>query len=158
VESNDPTESGGLFVGRRPGSGAVRYKSVPEGVSKRRKRLDRNLAGALLALETLLCLSLIGPQPLGWLWIGSQVQYQTGWVTAGIGTILIGCLASLMLTMAGAKRIDHAWKLVRRASGERQDRGALERIFAGCVLIAVIGFGFWFLIIQGPSPSFAPTQ
>ena len=44
--------------------------------------------------------------------------------------IMLGCLASLMLTMALAKRVDHAWKLVRRAAGHRQERGALERIFA----------------------------
>ena len=81
----------------------------------------------------MLCLSLFGPQPLAWLWIGSQVQYLTGYVTAGIGTILLGCLASLMLTMALAKRVDHAWKLVRRAAGHRQERGALERIFAASV-------------------------
>ncbi len=46
---------------------------------------------------------------------------------------MLGCLASLMLTMALAKRVDHAWKLVRRAAGHRQERGALERIFATSV-------------------------
>ncbi len=106
----------------------------------------------------MLCLSLFGPQPAAWLWIGSQVQYQTGYVTAGISTIMIGCLASLLLTMAAAKRIDHAWKLVRRAGGWQQDRGALERIFVVSVVFAVVIFGFWFLIIQGPSPTFAPKQ
>ena len=43
---------------------------------------------------------------------------------------MLGCLASLILTMAVAKRVDHAWKLVRRAAGHHQERGALERIFA----------------------------
>jgi hypothetical protein len=158
VESNDPSDSGGLFVGRRPGKGPVHYKQAPAGGSVRRQRADRVLANALLVLEVLLCLSLFGPQPAGWLWIGSQVQYQTGWVTAGIGTILLGCLASLMLTMAAAKRVDYAWKLVRRASGEHQDRGALERIFAACVLVTVLVFGFWFMIIKGPAPTLAPGQ
>ena len=46
---------------------------------------------------------------------------------------MLGCLASLMLTMAAGKRVDHAWKLVRRAAGHRQERGALERIFATSV-------------------------
>ena len=46
---------------------------------------------------------------------------------------MLGCLASLMITMAAAKRVDHAWKLVRRAAGHRQERGALERIFATSV-------------------------
>jgi hypothetical protein len=75
-----------------------------------RRRADRTLAGFILALEALLCLTLLGPQPLGWLWVGSQVQYLTGAVTVGISTIMLGCLASLMLTMALAKKLDNWWK------------------------------------------------
>jgi len=156
LASNDPTDTGGLFIGRRPGTAPVRYREV-EPSSQRRKRVDGLLAHGLLAIELVLCLSLFLPQPLAWLWVGSQVQYQTGYVTAGIGTILIGCLASLMLTMALAKRVDHAWKLVRRAAGHRQERGALERIFAASVGIALIVFAIWFFVIQGPGPSLAPN-
>ena len=156
MASNDPTDTGGLFIGRRPGTAPARYRAV-EPSSERRRRADALLAHGLLAIELVLCLSLLGPQPLGWLWVGSQVQYQTGYVTAGIGTILLGCLASLMLTMALAKRIDHAWKLVRRAAGHRQERGALERIFAASVGIALVVFAFWFFVIQGPGPTLAPS-
>ena len=155
MASNDPTDTGGLFIGRRPGTAPVRYPAV-EPSSERRRRVDALLAHGLLAIELVLCLSLFVPQPLAWLWVGSQVDYLTGYVTAGIGTILLGCLASLMLTMALAKRVDHAWKLVRRAAGHRQDRGALERIFAGSVGIALLVFAIWFLVIQGPGPSLAP--
>jgi hypothetical protein len=136
----------------------VRYRDDVVPSSERRRRFDDVLAVGLLALEVLLCLSLFGPQPLAWLWIGSQVDYLTGYVTAGIATILLGCLASLMLTMAAGKRVDHAWKLVRRAAGYRQERGALERIFAACVGVALVVFAVWFLIIQGPGPSLAPSD
>ena len=54
--------------------------------------------------------------------------------------------------------MDHAWKLVRRAAGHRQERGALERIFATSVGVAAVVFAIWFLIIQGPGPSFAPSN
>jgi hypothetical protein len=155
LASNDPTDTGGLFIGRRPGTAPVRYRAV-EPSSERRRRVDALLAHGLLAVEFLLCLTLFGPQPLGWLWLGSQVDYLTGYVTAGIGTIMIGCLASLMLTMALAKRVDHAWKLVRRAAGHRQERGALERIFAASVMIALVVFAVWFFVIQGPGPTLAP--
>jgi hypothetical protein len=155
MASNDPTDTGGLFVGRRPGTAPVRYREV-EPSSERRRRMDEWLARGLLAVEVVLCLSLFGPQPAAWLWIGSQVDYLTGYVTAGITTVMLGCLASLMLTMAAAKRVDHAWKLVRRAAGHRQERGALERIFATSVGVAALVFTFWFLIIQGPGPTFAP--
>jgi uncharacterized membrane protein YbhN (UPF0104 family) len=155
VASNDPTDTGGLFIGRRPGTGPVRYPN-PAPSSERRRRADELLAHGLLALELVLCLSLFGPQPLAWLWLGSQVDYLTGYVTAGITTVMLGCLASLMLTMAAAKRVDHAWKLVRRAAGYRQERGALERIFASSVAVAALVFTVWFLVIQGPGPTFAP--
>jgi hypothetical protein len=157
VASNDPTDTGGLFIGRRPGTGPVRYPEV-EPASPRRRRADALFAHGLLAVELLLCLSLFGPQPLAWFWIGSQVDYQTGYVTAGIGVIMLGCLASLMLTMALGKRVDHAWKLVRRAAGHRQERGALERIFASSVGVALVLFAIWFFLIQGPGPTLAPSS
>jgi hypothetical protein len=157
VASNDPSDTGGLFIGRRPGTGPVRWRDV-EPSSERRRRADRWVAHALLGVELVLCLSLFGPQPLAWLWIGSQVDYLTGYVTAGITTVMLGCLTSLMLTMAAGKRVDHAWKLVRRAAGHRQERGALERIFAMSVGVAAVVFTFWFLVIQGPGPEFAPRN
>ncbi len=155
---NDPTDTGGLFIGRRPGTAPVRFRVRPPEGSPRRQRFDRIFAGALLAIELLLCLSLFGPQPAGWLWVGSQVQYLTGFVTAGITTIMLGCLASLFFTLMLAKRVDHAWKLVRRAAGHHQERGALERIFAISVVLALVIFGFWFLIIQGPGSSVFPGR
>ena len=157
MASNDPTDTGGLFIGRRPGTAPVRYREV-EPTSDRRRRADALLAHGLLVIELVLCLSLLGPQPLGWFWIGSQVDYQTGYVTAGIGTILLGCLASLMLTMALAKRVDHAWKLVRRAAGHRQEQGALERIFAVSVGVTLVLFMVWFFLLEGPGPSLAPSS
>jgi hypothetical protein len=157
LASNDPTDTGGLFIGRRPGTGPVRYRKA-EPSSERRRAADNVLAHGLLAVEMALCLTLLGPQPLGWLWIGSQVDYQTGYVTAGIATVMLGCLASLMITMAVAKRVDHAWKLVRRAAGHHQERGALERIFATSVVVAVVVFTAWFLVVQGPGPSLAPSH
>jgi hypothetical protein len=157
MASNDPTDTGGLFIGRRPGTGPVHFKNAPPETSHGRLRRDALLAHALLAVEVILCLSLFGPQPTVWLWVGSQVQYLIGYATAGIVTVVLGCLASLMLTMAAAKRVDHAWKLVRRAAGHRQERGALESIFAASAAVALVGFGLWFFLFAGPGPSLAPS-
>jgi len=156
VARNDPTESGGLFVRRPSEARGVRYRGQPQRGGAGRRRADEAVAAGLLALEGLLCLSLFGPQPLFWFWFGSQVQYWTDSVSAGVGTILIGTLASLMVTVAVAKRVDNAWKVVRRAAGHDQQRGALEAIFAISVAVAVVIFTFWFLVIQGPGPSIAP--
>jgi hypothetical protein len=147
-----------MFIGRRPGTAPVRMRTKPVRKDAGRQRFDRLLAYGLLVVELVMCLSLFGPQPLFWFWAGSQVQYLTGFVTAGIGTIMLGTLASLMITVALAKRVDVAWKLVRRAGGHEQERGALERIFAISVAVAVVAFTFWFLIIQGPGPTLAPKN
>ena len=156
MASNDPTDTGGLFVGRRPGTRPVHYAEA-EPSSERRRAADKVLAHALLAVELVLCLSLLGPQPLAWFWIGSQAEYLTDTVEAGIATIMVGCLASLLLTLAGAKRVDHAWKLVRRAAGHKQERGALERIFATSVGIATVVFLIYFFVFLEPIPRVAPN-
>ena len=44
----------------------------------------------------------------------------------------------------------------RPAAGHRQERGALERIFAMSVGIALVLFAAWFFVIEGPGPSPAP--
>ncbi|MDQ3587291.1 MAG: hypothetical protein M3375_02930 [Actinomycetota bacterium] len=155
---NDPTETGGMFIGRRPGTAPVRTREARGRSGGPRQRFDRVLAYGLLAIELAMCLSLFGPQPLLWFWVGSQVQYLTGFVTAGIGTIMLGTLASLMLTMAAAKRVDVGWRLVRRAGGHEQERGALEHIFAISVGVAVVAFTVWFLVIEGPGPSLGPQN
>jgi len=92
------------------------------------------------------------------MWVGSQVEYQTGAVTAGIATIMLGTLASLMLTMVLAKKVDHWWKLTRRAGGHHQERGALERIFVLAIGVALVVSAFWFFIVQGPGPSLAQSN
>ncbi len=146
-----------MFVRRPSEVRGVKYRKEPKRKGEARQTADRGVAIGLLTIEALLCLSLFGPQPLFWFWFGSQVQYWTGTVSAGIATIMLGSLTSLMLTVALAKRVDNGWKLVRRAAGYKQERGALETIFAITVGVAVVIFTFWFLIIEGPGPSVAPT-
>src|SRR3954451_11247024 len=155
---NDPTDTGGLFVGRRPGTGPLRYRGTPAPGSAGRRSADRLLAFFLLAVETLLCVSLWGPQPIGWLWVGSQVNYQTDSVVAGISTAFVGMLATLFITLALAKRVDHAWRLVRRAAGYQQREGALNKIFIISLMIVGSVFLFWFFILEGPGPSLSPLN
>ena len=158
MASNDPTDTGGLFVGRRPGTAPLRYRGTPTRAGRSRRSMDTFLALLLLLIETLLCVSLWGPQPVGWLWVGSQVNYWTDSVSAGISVAFVGMIATLFITLALAKRVDHAWRLVRRAAGYEQREGALTKIFVLSIIIAVSAFTFWFLIIVGPGPSVAPTQ
>ncbi len=153
---NDPTDTGGLFIGRRPGTARVHYAAEPEGGSPGRRRVDRGIAAFVLVVETLVCLTLWGPQPTGWLWVGSQVNYHSGSVSFGIAVAFAGMIATLMLTLVLAVRLDAVWKVVRRAAGCDQREGALSRIFMVTAIVAALAFGFWFLILEGPAPSLAP--
>ena len=126
MASNDPTDTGGLFVGRRPGTGPLRFRGTPGQASRGRRNADRVLAYFLLFVETILCVSLWGPQPVAWLWVGSQADYKFDSVEAGIAVAFVGMIATLFLTLAIAKRVDHAWRLVRRAAGYEQREGALN--------------------------------
>jgi ABC-type uncharacterized transport system permease subunit len=136
----------------------MRYRPKPPEAGAARQTADKGLAYLLLAVETLLCVSVWGPQPMGWLWVGSQVKYQTDSITAGIVVAFSGMLLTLFVTLAIAKRVDHAWKLVRRAGGIHQERGALERIMLVALMIVGAVFAVWFFVIAGPGPSLAPRD
>jgi hypothetical protein len=153
---NDPTDTGGLFIGRRPGTGPLHYRTAPQRAGERRQRADAALALVVLALETVVCLTLWGPQPVGWLWVGSQVDYQSGSVTLGIAVAFAGMIATLMITLAIATRLDRMWRILRRAAGHEQQEGALARIFAVTAVVAGLAFAAWFLFVEGPAPSLAP--
>ena len=155
VARNDPSDTGGLFIGRRPGTGPVHYRGVPERGSGRRQRSDGVFAALVLVVEALLCLSVWGPQPLGWLWIGSQV---VGWGASnffGVAVTFFGILASTFITLALGVRLDRFWRLLRRAAGHDQRDGVLARMFGATAIVALVIFSVWFLLIKGPAPSFS---
>lgn len=153
----DPTDTGGLFIGRRPGTAPVRYGTppVPRG-GERRRRIDEAIAAAVFLLESLAVLSVWGPQPVAWLWIGSQVDYRTGSVSLGLLVAFAGLLAGLMATLVVAAGLDDTWRLLRRAAGHNQREGVLVRLFTAAAVVAAVAFTAWFLVLQGPAPSFAP--
>ena len=153
---NDPSDTGGLFIGRRPGTGPIHYRGQPERGGAGRRRVDGALAGAVLVLEVLVCLSVWGPQPVAWLWVGSQVDYRTGMVTLGIATAFAGMIGTLMLSLAVCARLDRAWRILRRAAGHEQRDGVLAAIFTVTAVVAALAFTVWFLLIEGPAPTLAP--
>ena len=153
---NDPTDTGGLFIGRRPGTAPLKYRSDPTRDPKR-QRVDSLLANVLFVVNVLFVLSAWGPQPVAWLWVGSQVDYHSGSVMLGITTAFLGLLASLFISLAISTRLDGLWRILRRAAGYEQKQGVVARIWLWTAIFAGAAFVFWFLIIAGPGPSFAPT-
>ncbi len=147
---SDPSDSGGLFVGRRSGTAPVRFRGSPERGSAGRRRADSMLAGAMLVAMTVLSLLCWGPIPIACLWVGSEVQYVSGSVSLGILLAFVALAALLFGTLALLRRIDHAWVLVRRAAGHEQPAGVLGRIFAATAVVCATAFVLWFLLVNGP--------
>ena len=138
----DPSDNGGLFVGRRPGTAPVTYRKPPEVTSDRRRRFDGFLAGLLLALMVVVNLSFWGPLPAAWLWVGSQANYHSGSLGVGLFVTFAGMLASLMIGLMILRRLDEAWILVRRAAGHDQRSGIIGRVFAVCAIVGAAAFTF----------------
>jgi hypothetical protein len=154
----DPTDTGGLFVGRRPGTAPVRYRALPTRGSAARQIVDRGLGLSLAALMVFINLLFWGPLPAAWLWVGAHVDYWTDSVSAGIAVSFFGMILTLIGALAVLKRLDHAWILVRRAAGYDQRKGIIVPIFATTAAVGAIVFTFWLVFIGGLGSSLVPKN
>lgn len=145
----DPTDTGGMFVTRRPGTRPVQYRTPPRRGDDRRQRFDGLIAAALLALMVIVNLTFWGPLPLACLWIGGRTQYVTDSIGGGLLAAFVTLVGGLLLGLMALKRLDYAWILVRRASGHDQREGVIGKIFMICCMIGAPIFGIWFLFFSG---------
>lgn len=153
----DPTDNGGLFIGRRPGTAPVKYRALPERGSASRQRIDKLLAFAILATMFVISALFWGPIPALALWIASQVQFHTDNLGFGLLTgfaVLLGVLFGGLMVL---KRLDQLWILVRRAAGIDQRDGVIGRVFGLTAALGATLFIGWLLLIAGPGASLAPT-
>jgi hypothetical protein len=153
---SDPSDNGGLFVGRRPGTAPIRFRALPKRGSRSRRQMDRFLANFLFACIVIGSLLCWGPIPVACLWVGSQVSYLTGSIFFGILMALAALFVLLFGTLMLLRRLDSAWILVRRAAGYDQRSGALGRVFAATAAVCAAAFSFWFVVIHGPGSSSMP--
>src|ERR1041385_528790 len=100
----DPTETGGLFVGRRPGTAPIRFRRLPQRGSEARRRVDGSLANTILAGMVALSLLCWGPIPIACLWIGSEVDYLTNSVGLGILIAFLALFPLLFGTLSLLRR------------------------------------------------------
>jgi hypothetical protein len=154
----DPTDTGGLFVSRRPGTRPVRYREVPERKQGPRRAVDAFVAGSILFFMGLVACCFWGPIPMAWLWVGAQIKYHTDSVSVGIFVAFLGMILTLLAGLALMRRLDQFWILVRRAAGHDQRKGVIGPVFAVAAVVGVTLFTIWLVLIAGLSPSLAPTK
>jgi hypothetical protein len=152
----DPTENGGLFIGRRPGTRPIKYRSLPRYGKPWRQRLDRGLARMILAVMIVVCLLFWGPLPIAWVWVGSQVDYLSGSTFLGMVVAFLGLLGNLIVGLMVMRRLDLAWILTRRAGGLDQRDGMIGRVFAVSAAVGATLFFGWLLLFAGLTPQLAP--
>jgi hypothetical protein len=155
---SDPSDNGGLFVGRRPGTAPVHYRRLPQRGSAARQRIDQYIAGAMVAAMSTLSLFCWGPIPIACLWIGAQVDYYSGSISLGILAAFVGLFVLLFGALKLMRNLDEGWILVRRAAGCDQRTGVLPRVFAITAAICAGAFGIWFVFIHGPGQMVSSGQ
>jgi uncharacterized membrane protein YbhN (UPF0104 family) len=109
-------------------------------------------SAALVAVMLAGCLFLWIGVPLGWLWIGSQVQG-----SASLGTALMVTMVGVIVTIIG---VVYVLSWLNRRHVELQERrnrpvgrsSALEVLLVSSAGLAVVLFAVWFFGFAGTSP------
>jgi hypothetical protein len=154
----DPSDTGGQFVGRRPGTAPVHFKAIPQRGSEIRQRVDGSFANLMLLGMFGVSVLCWGPIPIACLWIGSEMEYLTGSVFLGFIIAFLALFPLLFGALSVLRRLDGGWILVRRAAGHDQRTGAMARVFAFTAIVCGVAFAFWFMIIHGPGSQVVPGR
>ena len=91
--------------------------------------------------------------PLGWLYIGSQVQASTDSLGTAMGVMMVGVLVSIAVIVWALGWLNRKHQELREARGlDDHGQTALEAVMTVSAGIALVGFGVWFFLLSGSSP------
>jgi hypothetical protein len=121
-----------------------------------RVRLREMLAGpasiALVGAMLIGCLLLWVGIPIGWLWIGSQVQGSSNSLGTALAVTMAGVLVSMTILVWILMRLNHVHYELLESRDRPPRSSALEVILVSSAGIAIVGFGVWFFLFAGASP------
>jgi hypothetical protein len=107
----------------------------------------------LVAMMCLGSLALWLGVPAGWLWVGSQVQGQTGSVGDAILVMMIGIAVSIALLVSSLSWLNRRHVEVRASRGlDVGGATALERVLVTSGALVLVGFAVWFFGFSGSEP------
>jgi heme/copper-type cytochrome/quinol oxidase subunit 2 len=91
--------------------------------------------------------------PLGWLWVGSQVEGETNSIGTALAVMFVGALISILAIVWALVWLNRKHAERREARGlESYGQTALEGVMTVSAGIAVVGFAGWFFLFSGSSP------
>jgi hypothetical protein len=95
--------------------------------------------------------------PVGWLWIGSQIQAETDSLGAALGATMLGAIVTVVLLALGLGWLNQKHEELRAARGLDHPRTTtLEGVLVVTAGFALVGFTVWFLFFAGIGPTLAP--
>ena len=97
--------------------------------------------------------------PVGWLYVGAQIQGNTNHLGTAIAVMMFGAVASILVIVRMLTWLNRKHMELREARG-LEDGGStvLEAVMTISAAVAVIGFCIWFFIFAGPGPTLAPRN
>ena len=91
--------------------------------------------------------------PVGWLYIGSQIQVSTGSLGAAMAAMMIGAIVSILVIVSMLGWLNRVHQELREARGlDDHGQTALEAVMTVSAGLALLGFGAWFFLFSGASP------
>jgi heme/copper-type cytochrome/quinol oxidase subunit 2 len=97
--------------------------------------------------------------PVAWLYVGAQVQSKTNSLGAAMGAMFLGVVTSIVGLVIALGWLNRKHEELREARGlESHGATVLEAVMTVSAVIAIVGFGIWFFLIEGPGPSLAPRN
>lgn len=115
-------------------------------------------ASAVLVVVIMVVASVVlwGAVPLGWLWVGSQIQGNTQNLGLAIMVMMGGVLVSVVLIAVGLAWLNRVHARMLEARGIERQYNPLEAVMIVSALVVVVGFSVWFFGFEGPGPTLAP--
>jgi uncharacterized membrane protein YbhN (UPF0104 family) len=110
------------------------------------------ISALLVALMLLGCLALWIGVPLGWLWIGSQIQGSASLGTA-LAVTMVGVITTIVVLAGILSWLNRKHAELRESRNLPSSRGgALEPILVTSAGIVALCFAVWFFGFSGASP------
>ena len=120
--------------------------------SRMRSLLGDPASGALVLLMLAGCLFLWIGAPVGWLWIGSQIEGSSSLGTALMVT-MIGLSVTIVVVVMALSWVNRRHAELRASRDlPVPDPTALEAMLVVSAGLAVVVFGVWFFGFAGASP------
>ena len=119
----------------------------------RRLLLTSESALLLIAIMLLGSLALWIGVPVGWLWVGSQLQALTASLEVALGTMMVGMTLTIAALVSLLSWLNRRHVELQEARGrEVGDTTVLEHTLVASATLAVVAYGVWFFGFSGSSP------